>query len=132
MKQPRKVDINQPAIVFDVIGDAVPKQSFRYGNGHGYQPDRVTAWETAVAWAAAQAMTGRAPLTGPLSVRLDFHLPTRRRVDCDNLAKAALDGCTQGGLMADDSQIVDLHIVKHYVKRDAAGLTVRVTQEPMP
>ena len=132
MKQPRKVDINQPAIVFDVIGDAVPKQSFRYGNGHGYQPDRVTAWETAVAWAAAQAMTGRAPLSGPLSVRLDFHLPSRRKVDCDNLAKAALDGCTQGGLFADDSQIVVLHIFKHFVTRDAARLEVQAEQEPTP
>jgi len=121
------------SVTFTVDGTPVAKQSFRYGNGHGYQPDRVTAWETAVAWAAAQAMTGRAPLSGPLSVRLDFHLPSRRKVDCDNLAKAALDGCTQGGLFEDDSQITDLHIVKHYVPRDAGKLTVRaIEQEPTP
>lgn len=126
-------NVDKPAaIAFEVQGQPVAKQSFRYGNGHGYQPDRVTAWETAVAWAAAQAMTGRAPLTGPLSVRLDFHLPSRRKVDCDNLAKAALDGCTQGGLFADDSQIVDLHIFKHFVTRDAARLEVQAQQEPTP
>jgi len=126
-------NVDKPAAVaFEVQGQPVAKQSFRYGNGHGYQPDRVTSWEAAVAWAAAQAMTGRAPLTGPLSVRLDFYLPSRRRVDCDNIAKPALDGCVQGGLMADDSQIVDLHIVKHYVTRDAAKLTVQVQQEPTP
>ena len=121
------------SVTFTVDGTPVAKQSFRYGNGHGYQPDRVTAWETAVAWAAAQAMTGRAPLSGPLSVRLDFYLPSRRRVDCDNLGKAALDGCAQGGLFEDDSQITDLHIVKHYVPRDAGKLTVRaIAQEPTP
>lgn len=126
-------NVDKPAAVaFEVQGQPVAKQSFRYGNGHGYQPDRVTSWEAAVAWAAAQAMTGRAPLTGPLCVRLDFYLPSRRRVDCDNLAKCALDGCAQGGLFGDDSQIVNLHIVKHFATRDAARLTVQAEQEPAP
>jgi len=125
MKQPRKVDINQPAIVFDVIGDAVPKQSFRYGNGHGYTPDHVKAWAGQVAWAAAQAMTGRPSMTGPVRMRLDFYLENRRVRDCDNLSKNVLDACKDGGLYANDNQVTDLHIVKHYVKRGEGRVSVK-------
>ena len=117
-------------ITFTVIGAPVPKQSFRYANGHGYQPERVTAWESAVAWAAAQAMTGRAPLTGPLRVELAFHLPSRRRVDCENLCKPILDSCRIGGVFEDDSQVIDLHVTKCHVGKDAGRVTVLIEELP--
>lgn len=116
------------AIAFEVTGDAIPKQSFRYGRKHGYTPEPVRTWETTIAWKAAEAMTGRAPLNGYLRMTLHFYLGNRRRRDCDNLAKPVLDGCRAGGLYGDDSQIIELHITKHYVKPEAARICVFVEE----
>lgn len=113
-------------ITFTVHGDAVPKQSFRVGNGHGFQSPRVTAWHDTVAWAARAALTGSAPLAGPVKVTLDFYLTTRRRVDCDNLSKGMLDPMTHAGVFNDDSQVVDLHVRKHFVQRGAGRVVVTV------
>jgi len=88
----------------------------------------VRTWETTVAWKAAEAMTGRAPLNGYLRITLHFYLGNRRRRDCDNLAKPVLDGCRAGGLYGDDSQIIELHITKHYVKPEAARICVFVEE----
>jgi Holliday junction resolvase RusA-like endonuclease len=114
-------------ITFDVPGDAVPKQSFRYGkNNHNHSDPRVTAWQSTVAWYARCAMHGQEPLTEPVAVYLDFYLRNRRRRDCDNLAKAMLDGFTDGGVLRDDSQVQELHIVKHFVKQTQGRVAVRV------
>lgn len=115
-------------ILFVVEGDAVPKQSFRYGRKHGYTPEPVRAWESTVAWKAAEAMTGRAPLTGHICMKLHFYLGNRRRRDCDNLAKPVLDGCKAGGLYQDDSQIMDLHITKSFTTPLASRLLVTVEE----
>lgn len=115
-------------ICFEIKGEPVPKQSFRYGKKHGYTPEPVRAWETTVAWKAAEAMTGRAPLTNHLRMKLHFYLGNRRRRDCDNLAKPVLDGCKCGGLYADDSQIMDLHITKSFTTPAAARVLVSVEE----
>lgn len=115
-------------IRFTVEGNPVPKQSFKVGgNGHGYQPERVIAWEQAVAWAAAIAMTGKPPMTCQLAATFDFYVEDRRRKDCENLAKSVNDGLMMGGLMQDDSQVVDLHLRKHYVKRGEGRVEIEVT-----
>ena len=116
------------AIAFEVTGDAIPKQSFRYGRKHGYTPEPVRTWETTVAWKAAEAMTGRAPLTGHIRMKLLFKLGNRRRRDVDNLAKPVLDGCKAGGMYKDDSQIVDLHITKSFTAPTAASVLVTVEE----
>ena len=115
-------------VAFKVSGDAVPKQSFRYGNKHGYTPEPVRAWESTVAWKAAEAMTGRAPLNGYLRMTLHFYLGNRRRRDCDNLAKPVLDGCKAGGLYNDDSQIMELYITKSFATPAAARVLVSVEE----
>lgn len=115
-------------ILFVVSGDAIPKQSFRYGRKHGYTPEPVRAWESTVAWKAAEAMTGRAPLTNHLRMKLLFFLGNRRRRDCDNLAKPVLDGCKAGGLYNDDSQIMELYITKSFTTPAAARVLVNVEE----
>lgn len=56
---------------------------------------------------------GVAPyLTGELRVELEFHRASSRRADLDNLAKLVLDA-GNGVLWRDDSQIVELELVKH-------------------
>jgi crossover junction endodeoxyribonuclease RusA len=39
-------------------------------------------------------------------------MPDKRRRDLDNILKALLDGLTHSGVWGDDSQVVDLRIVK--------------------
>ncbi len=49
---------------------------------------------------------------GDTTATLILHPPTRRAFDVDNYAKAVLDVLTHTGVLDDDSQIVDLRIVK--------------------
>lgn len=111
-------------ISFIVDGEPVPKQSTRFdGKGHAHTDPRVKAWQNTVAWKAREAMQGREPLKGPVSVRAVFVLSNRRRVDCENLIKAVNDAMN-GVVFADDSQVVNLHIVKHVKK--SPGVLVQV------
>ncbi|WP_227136715.1 crossover junction endodeoxyribonuclease RusA [Kosakonia radicincitans] len=48
----------------------------------------------------------------PLRVRIECHMPDRRRRDLDNLQKAAFDALTKAGFWADDVQVVDYRVVK--------------------
>lgn len=111
-------------IKFTVQGVPVSKQSFRVANGHGYRDPRVSAWQERVGWAAREAMQGRAPLTGEVIVWLYFRLPTRRRVDGDNLSKGCLDAMN-GIVWRDDRQAMELHVYKYDGSNDP-GVTVVV------
>lgn len=82
--------------------------------------------------AAAQAYQG-APLTGPLSIQLDFvfprskqqiwktkpmpRLPHTKKPDVDNVSKAIFD-CLNKVLWYDDSQIVELRCQKWIASGD--------------
>lgn len=98
-----------------VIADASPK---------------LKPWRAAV---AAQADIGRT-FDGPLEVELTFHLPKPQKPrwvwpavkpDIDKLARGALDGLTEGGLIADDARVVSLHVTKVYAPQ--LGMKVKVT-----
>ncbi len=115
------------AVVFRVSGTPVPKQSFRVdartGRVRGFRAGRVSAWQDAVAGMGMVAMVGQEPLGGDLAVWLDFELPTRRRLDLDNLSKGCLDALN-GVCWRDDRQIVELHLRKRVGKQP--GVLVRV------
>mgnify|MGYP005860227411 CR=1 FL=1 len=111
-------------INFHVAGTPVPKQSFHIGKyGNGYRDHRVSAWQKEIAWVARAAMRGLAPFREHLAVRLSFVLPTRRRVDLDNLSKAVLDACN-GIVWIDDRQVTELHLRK--TVGEDAGVTINV------
>ncbi|HEO9337435.1 TPA: RusA family crossover junction endodeoxyribonuclease [Enterobacter roggenkampii] len=48
----------------------------------------------------------------PLKIRIECHMPDRRRRDLDNLQKAAFDALTKAGLWLDDCQVIDYRVVK--------------------
>lgn len=51
-------------------------------------------------------------VTSPLKLRIECHMPDRRRRDLDNLQKAAFDALTKAGFWMDDVQVVDYRVVK--------------------
>ena len=101
-------------ITFTVLGAPVPKgrprvvARRRKGGGMfpvAITPERTVQWEQAVRRAAEQARI--TPMTGPVRLTCAFFLPTRRRVDIDNLGKAVMDALN-GIAFADDSQVFEL------------------------
>jgi Holliday junction resolvase RusA-like endonuclease len=63
----------------------------------------------------------------PACVRMDvaFYLGTHRRVDVDNLAKAASDALNERAY-DDDWRIHELRATKHYTTRDRARTEVTI------
>ncbi|AWK13303.1 RusA family crossover junction endodeoxyribonuclease [Candidatus Fukatsuia symbiotica] len=51
-------------------------------------------------------------LKSKLRVKVRVHVPDRRKRDLDNLLKAPLDALVHAGMIADDSVIDDLHIIR--------------------
>lgn len=51
-------------------------------------------------------------ISSPVKIRIERHMPDRRRRDLDNLQKAAFDALTKAGFWADDVQVVDYRVVK--------------------
>ena len=96
-------------------GDPIPKGRPRHGrNGHAFTPARTRDAEDALR-AAVNATAPPEPWAGPVRLDLVFHCRTRRRTDGDNLAKLVTDCLqrgkrTSGGVIVDDSQILDWHI----------------------
>lgn len=124
MSENAKVTYTSGPIHFAVAGEPVPKQSYRAVKGGGYTDPRVKAWQEHVTIRARETMRGEQPISGYVSVRLVFVLGNKRRVDCDNLSKGVLDGM-RGIVFGDDSQVVNLHIVKR-VDKDQTGVAIHV------
>lgn len=100
--------------------------------------EQLTTWRERVTYAARQAKTTY-PKGTPVSVYIDFYIPrplshhstvpprnkilpryleaqpvTRSSGDLDKLTRTILDAITDGGLLDDDSQVVELIVRKYY------------------
>lgn len=93
---------------------------------------KLKPWRAVV---AAHADIGRT-FDCPVEVTLTFHMPKPQRPrwtrpavkpDIDKLARAVLDGLTDGGLIADDARVVDLH-VKEYYATSTHGVELEVKE----
>ena len=123
-------------------GKGRPRATVRGGHATTYTDPKTRAYEASVAAIARQAMKGRPPLEGALSVSLRFRLalpksmskreraailagerPYFGRTDTDNMAKAILDGCN-AIVWLDDVQITRLFAVKEAA--EAPGVDVKV------
>lgn len=63
---------------------------------------------------------------GPVAVRIEATPPDARARDVDNLLKAPLDALSHAGIWGDDSQVVELTVVKLLPQRGAGGLRVLI------
>jgi len=90
-------------------------------------------WRALVATHADMGLT----FDCPVEVLLVFFMkrPQRPRwstpavkPDIDKLARAALDGLKDGGLIADDARVTELRVSKRYADDDAVGMSVEVRE----
>jgi crossover junction endodeoxyribonuclease RusA len=68
------------------------------------------------------------PIDGSVKVEINAYPPDNRRRDLDNLMKASLDALTFAGAWLDDSQIVDLRIVRGEVVKPDGFLYVYISE----
>lgn len=98
------------------------------------------AWRQAVATAARDHLTAQ-PWTAAFDTACVVHatfllprpksIPKKRRYpdrrpDLDKLTRSLLDGLADGALLADDSRVVELNVIKRYVDDEAPGALVTV------
>ena len=122
-------------IVVELAGAPMAKERVRVTKeGHAYTPQRTVNYEARLAHAAQIVMNGRPLLDGPLTVSVTITMPVAeskpkkwreaalvgrirpvKKPDADNFAKI-LDALNLI-VWADDSQIVDLRVVKFYGTR---------------
>ena len=130
-------------VAFRVNGDPAPqgsKRGFsRVGSTHVVMVEastKVKPWRAAVVDAAVDAMNGRAPLAGPVTVMVSFRLAKPKSVkrdlpsvrpDLDKLARSTMDALTTAQVVADDSQVCDLWVSKRY---GIPGADITVTCTP--
>lgn len=124
-----------------LMGAPQGKARPRHGKGFTYTPAHTRAFESALRYAAQVAMAGRPPLEGPLSLRLDAHMPIpaswsarkhrlalmgqvqpTTKPDADNLLKC-IDSCN-GIVWRDDAQIVTASVAKRYSERPRIEIEV--------
>lgn len=102
------------------------------------QSKAVGPWRTLVAWHVAQVWLHRAPLDGPVALKVEFVMPRPRsapkrstpaaikRPDIDKMIRALLDAMT-GICWRDDSQVVQVWAFKRMAEIDEqAGCRIQV------
>jgi len=119
-------------VQFTLAGKPMAKGRVRFTRtGHAYTPEKTVAYEGQLAFAAQTAMNGRLPADGPVVVTLLVSMPIpaswskkkkeqaeagflypTSKPDLDNFAKM-LDALNLI-VWNDDSQIIDMRIIKIY------------------
>lgn len=125
---------------FDVDGIPAPQGSKKHvGNGIMVESSKkLEPWRKAVQAAAEHAIADTRdtyPLLGPLSLHIACQMPRPKNhyranghindrfadtqhityPDIDKLARSTMDALKKAGVMKDDAQVVDLHVLKLYV-----------------
>lgn len=123
--------------MFRVDGIPIPQGSKVVARGGGKvwlrdaNASRLKPWRRKVAAAADVGHTFDCPVEVfavfylPRPKKLAWWAPAGRVGDIDKLVRALHDGIEDGGLVADDSRVVDLHAFKRYAS-EANPVGVRV------
>lgn len=94
-----------------IPGPPVSKGRPIFTRGHAITPRKTREAQERIAHLARHA--GMTPLAGECAMICRFFMPTRRKVDTDNLLKLLLDSMN-GIAYADDSQVSRLEASRHY------------------
>jgi crossover junction endodeoxyribonuclease RusA len=129
-------------MLITVRGIPAPQGSKRHvGGGRMIEQSKaVGPWREAIRSETQHVMERLAydPFDSPVHVVIQFSLPrpksTPKRVnwpakrpDLDKLARAVLDGLTDGGAWLDDGQVVKMGLVKHYATEgNPPGCLIRI------
>lgn len=119
------VEQGTPRAFIAVAGHAAPKGSRTFhGKGRSSESSkRCKPWVEQVIYAARANRPGGKTLEPPYSIALEFCMPEGKRPkygwpssdgDLDKLARAVLDGLTQGGLILDDRHVTELRCSKRF------------------
>jgi crossover junction endodeoxyribonuclease RusA len=131
-------------MLITVRGIPAPQGSKRHvGGGRMIEMSKaVGPWREAVRAETQRAMEYVAIINGPVSVFINFYLPRpktlprkitlpAKRPDLDKLARAVLDGLTEGGAWLDDGQVVYLQAQKNYAgEMNPPGCTIDIRNVP--
>ncbi|MEZ3271072.1 crossover junction endodeoxyribonuclease RusA [Escherichia coli] len=99
---------------------------YRHNRGRTHVSAEGQAYRDNVAQIIKNAMLDIG-LAMPVKIRIECHMPDRRRRDLDNLQKAAFDALTKAGFWLDDAQVVDYRVMKMPVP--AGTQTLRQRQQ---
>lgn len=126
-------------VEFFISGTPIPQGSKTIGRGGGKvwlrdaNATPLKRWRRMVSLEADRAIEFDIPVT----VTLQFYMPPPKRPrwfvpavkpDIDKLTRATLDGLVDGGLLFDDSRVVELHATKRYAtETNPAGVQVKVS-----
>ena len=112
-------------VEFHVQGVPIPQGSKTVARGgskvwlRDANANKLKPWRAKVAAAADVGLT----FDCPVAVAVTFYMPKPKRPrfllpavkpDIDKLCRALLDGMKDGGLLAEDSRVTDLWVVKRY------------------
>ncbi len=135
------------SITFVVSGPPVAKARARVvrtkeGRTFAYTPSKTRKYEAHARLCAQQAMKGRSPIEGAVTIVMRASLPIpksfskrktqaamdqnvwhTKRPDLDNLIKSALDAAS-GIVFTDDSQVIGITASKFYSRQPALSVTV--------
>ena len=132
---------------FDFPGDQIPRttaQQKRYNSKSGkyYQPPeliRARNYYTIKLNTAARDNHVTEPFAGPVSLSVlyiyktqtkkHYGSPKLTRPDCDNSVKLIQDCIMDAGIIADDSQVFDLHVVKTWGPENRVDIMIRLLEE---
>ena len=132
------------SVKFFVVGEPAPQGSKTHvGGGRMVESSKgVKPWRDSVAYTGAEMARKYGAFNGPVEVWIDFvlRMPKSRpaatraagigwrptRPDIDKLVRSTLDGLQTSGLIADDSNVVALTVVKVERTEGWTGALIRV------
>lgn len=99
---------------------------YRHNRGRTHISDEGQAYRDRVAEIIKDLMLDIG-ISSQVKIRIECHMPDRRRRDLDNLQKAAFDALTRAGFWQDDQQ-VDYYSVKRMPIVKGGKLELTITE----